>query len=99
MNDWRREDVMLTEQIAANLPLFEPFDLHVRDGAHLRGIERSIETDFRNVLELIHPISRQITQPRFFAFAADAVVEQHGFSNSQLWLPRLRSNLFDLTTF
>src|SRR5205814_4093227 len=84
VNDRRRKDVMLTEEIAANLSLLEPFDLNIGNGAHLRRIERSVEADLRNALELIHPVPRQITQPRFLAFAADAVVKQQRFANSQL---------------
>ena len=39
VNDRRREDVMLTEEVAADLSLIQSFNLDVRNGAHLAGIE------------------------------------------------------------
>src|ERR1041384_5032023 len=39
VNDWRREDVMLTKEVAADLSLIQSFNLDVRDGAHLARIE------------------------------------------------------------
>ena len=39
VNDGRREDMMLAEEIAADLSLIQSFNLHVRDGAHLARIE------------------------------------------------------------
>src|SRR5438067_13922304 len=39
VHDWRREDMMLAEKVAADLSLIQSFNLDVRDGAHLAGIE------------------------------------------------------------
>ena len=83
MDDRRREDVMLAEKIAADLSLIHSFDLHVGDRAHLVRIERSVEANLRDVFQFVHPVSREITQPRFFAFAADAVVKQDRFADGQ----------------
>src|SRR2546430_262584 len=41
------ENMVLTEKIAADLALIQAFDLHVRDGAHLVRIERSVEAHLR----------------------------------------------------
>src|SRR5205085_7328833 len=39
VNDWRCEDVMLAEKVAADLCLIRSFNLDVGDGAHLARIE------------------------------------------------------------
>ena len=96
MDDRRREDAMLAEQITPNLWLIQAFDLYVGDGAHLRRIERSIEANFGNVFELIHPVSREIAQPCLLSPATDAVVKQHRFTDGQFRRGGVRADLFKL---
>ena len=76
MNDRRGEDPVLIEEVAANLSLIQSLNLHVRDGAHLARLERSVEANLWDRFQFVHPISRQKPQPCFFPFAADAVVKQ-----------------------
>lgn len=83
VNNRGSEDSVLIEEIAANLSLVEALDLDVRDRAHLLWIERCIEADLRNVFKLVHPVSRQVSQARFLALPADAVVKQNRLANGQ----------------
>src|SRR5205814_8523094 len=39
VNDWRCEDMMLAEEVAADLSLIQSFNLDIGDSAHLTGIE------------------------------------------------------------
>src|SRR5882672_3901078 len=96
MNNRRRKDLVLTEKVTPDLARINAFDLHVGDGAHLLGIKRGVEANLRNVFETIHPIARKITQARFFALAADAVVKEYRFADGQLRRGGMRADLFEL---
>ena len=50
VNDRRREDPMLVEQITADRSRIDTFDINICDRARLAGIKRRVETDLRNVL-------------------------------------------------
>ena len=52
-----------------------------------------LKPNFRHVFQTVHPVARQIPQPRFFAFAADAVVKQQRLANRE---PRRRGVCADL---
>src|SRR5882724_3241070 len=92
-----RKDVMFAEKIAADLSLIESFDLHVGNCAHLVRIEGSVEANLRHIFQFVHPIARKIAQPRFLAFAADAVMKQKRFTDGQLGRGRMRADLFELS--
>src|SRR5689334_5049227 len=96
MQDRRREDMMLVEEVTADRVRIDPFDIHVRDRTRLIRLERSIESNLRNVLQTIHPVTRQVTQPRLFALAADAVMEEQRLSDREPRRRRVRSDLFKL---
>ena len=57
VHDGRDEDVVFGEQIFADGLRAYPFDLDVRDGARLIGIEGSVELDFGHILEPVHPVT------------------------------------------
>src|SRR6185437_1934543 len=57
VNDGRGEDPVLVEEVAADFPLIETFDLHIRDSAHLLRIERGVKADFGDAFEPIHPVT------------------------------------------
>src|SRR5262245_20668452 len=59
MHNWRGEDAMFAEQVAGDLSRIDSFDLHVGNRAHLVRIEGSVEANFGDILQLIHPIARQ----------------------------------------
>ena len=76
MNDRRRKDVVFVEKILHHLFRFGSFNVHVRDGAGLFWIKGSIEVNLWHLLEPVHPVARQVTQARFFALCAEALVKE-----------------------
>src|ERR1044072_998441 len=97
VDDRRRENAMFVEKITADRGRFNHCDIHICDRTRLVGIERRIETDFRHILETIHPVTRQVPEPCFLSFAAEAVVKQQCFTNREPGRCRVRADLFKFT--
>jgi hypothetical protein len=49
-----------------------------------------------HVLEPVHPTALKVTQPRFLAFAADAVVKEARLTDGQLDRRRVGADLLEL---
>ena len=96
VNYGRHEDVLFIEQILSNDFGVGSFDLNVGDGARLIRVKRSVETNLGHILEPVHPVTGQVTQPRFFAFATNGVVKQQRLANGQFYRRRVCANLFEL---
>src|SRR5213078_3416215 len=96
IHDSGREYVMLAEEVAADGAGVGSFDMYVRNGARLVGIKRSVEADVGHVFQTIHPIARKVTQPRFLALTANAVVKQQRFADGQPGRGRVCAYLFEL---
>src|SRR6185295_320695 len=76
VDDRRRENTMLVEEVTANGRWLDSCNIDIRDRARLIRIKRRVETNLRYVLQTIHPVARQVSQSRFLAFTTEAVVKQ-----------------------
>src|SRR3982751_5376878 len=84
MHDRGGEDAVFVEQILHHIIRLGSFDLDVCDSARLVRVKRSVESNFRHVLKLIHPVTGCVTQAGFLAFTSDAVVKKKRFANREL---------------
>src|SRR5829696_597040 len=90
----RREHAVLVEEITPDRRRIYTLDIHVCDRARLPWIERRVETDFRQVFQTVHPVTRQVSESRLLALSADAVVKQQGFAYSEPRRRRVCADLF-----
>jgi len=79
------KDAVFVEQVFRHRFRIGGVDVHVSDRARLIWIERRVEPDLGHVFEPVHPVTGEVAQPRFLAFAADAVVKKERFADGELW--------------
>jgi hypothetical protein len=70
------EDVVFVKEVFRDRFGIGAVDVDVGDGAGLFVVERGVEPNLGNVFEFVHPITRQESEPGFFAFGADRIVKQ-----------------------
>src|SRR5688572_7501879 len=97
VHDRRREDLVLSHQIAAQCDRINTFDLEIRYRTRLSRIERSIEPDLRNTFQIVHPVSRQVAKPFFLSLAADRVMKEDRLAYSKPHGGGMCADLFVLT--
>ncbi len=84
VHDRRGENVVFVEQIFHYSFGIGAVDVNVSYRARLIWIERSVEANFGHLLEPVHPVTGQVAQPRFLAFAADPIVKEERFTDGEL---------------
>src|ERR1044072_1248853 len=88
---------MLVEEVTPDGRWLDTGDVHIRYRTRLIGIKRRVETNFRHVLQTVHPVARQVSQSRFLALAAKSVVKQHRLTDRETRRCGMCSDLFKLT--